>query len=131
MAIISPLYVTLPRKGSAGKRVPLNLNWYRNAHYQTLNQAKVTYKKLIGPQIREITGISWPVKLSIKYYIKRRCDVGNIHSVLEKFFLDALVVMGRLPDDDINYVVGASYRFAGYDSKNPRAEIEILENCEL
>lgn len=59
--------------------------------------------------------------------MKRKADVGNIYSVVEKFFLDTLVTLGRLPDDGPDYVIGASYEFAGFDTKDPRCEIEIME----
>jgi hypothetical protein len=78
-------------------------------------------------QIQQIITITWPVKLRCKYYLKREADIGNIHSVVEKFFLDSLVTLGRLPDDGPRYVVGATYEFAGYDTKRPRCEIEIME----
>lgn len=127
MVFISPLYLKLPRKRSAGKRISLNLNTYRNLHFQINNQAKHHYRSLMRNQIEGITSIIWPIKLRCRYFLKRECDIGNIHSVVEKYFLDALVELKRLPDDGPRYVVGANYEFAGYDTKNPRCEIEILE----
>ena len=123
--IVSPIYLTLPRNRSAGKRISLNMNTYRNLHFQVNNQAKHAYRELMREQIQSIIGIKWPIKPVFRYFIKRRTDIGNIHSVVEKFFLDALVEMGRLPDDGPDYVVGANYEFAGYDTKNPRCEIEL------
>jgi len=128
--ITSPIYITLPRKKSAGKRIALNLNSYRNLHHHISNQAKVQYKEEMREQIQEIIKIVWPVKIKYRYYLKVKSDVANIHAVVDKFFCDALVELGRLPDDNITYIVGASYMFAGYDRKNPRAEIEILENYQ-
>jgi hypothetical protein len=126
--LISPIYITINRQRSASKRITLGLNWFRNAHYHTVNAAKVEYLRLMRSQIQEIPCVAWPIKLRCRYYLRRRCDVGNIHSVIEKFFLDCLVTLGRLPDDDVHHVLGASYCFAGFDTKNPRAEIEIMEN---
>ena len=128
--IISPLYVSLPRKRSAGKRIPLNLNVYRNTHYRALNDMKKAYKETVREQIQEIIKVTWPVKLQYRYFLARRADVGNFHSVVEKFFLDALVELGRLPDDDVRYVVGGNYMFAGYDRVKPRCEITLLENYQ-
>lgn len=128
--IVSPLSVTLHRRKSAGRKINLNLNWYRNVHFQINNQAKLEYKTMMMPQLSRIARLTWPVKIRYRYYVRQKCDVGNIHAVVEKFFLDVLVAMGKLPDDNIHYVVGASYVVAGVDRKNPRAEIEILENYQ-
>lgn len=130
MVIISPLSVTLPRKRSIGRRIYLNLNWYRNAHYQINNAAKSQYKLELLPQLAKARKLQWPVKINYRYFLRQKCDVSNVHAVVEKYFLDVLVELGKLPDDSIQYVVGASYIAAGIDRKNPRAEIEILENYQ-
>ena len=125
--LVSPLYVTLHSKRSAGKRISLNLNNYRNLHFQVSNKAKIAYKQLMIPQICSLHRLQWPVKIRYRYYLRQKCDVGNIHAIVDKFFLDALVELGKLPDDSIKFVVGASYTAAGIDRKNPRCEIEIME----
>lgn len=128
--IVSPLSITLPRKKSGGRRIYLNLNWYRNAHHQTNNQAKVQYKAVMMPQLAKLERLTWPVKIKYRYFLRQKCDVGNVHAVIEKYFLDVLVAMNKLPDDSIQYVVGASYICAGIDRKNPRVEIEFMENYQ-
>lgn len=128
--IVSPLSITLPRKRSAGKRIQLNLNVYRNLHHQSSNKAKQQYKEEMRGQIQEIVKITWPVKIRYRYFMASKGDVANVHAVVDKFFLDALVELGRLPDDNVQFVVGADYMFAGIDRGNPRCEIEILENYQ-
>ena len=130
ITLVSPLYITLPRKKSAGKRISLNLNWYRNAHFRQSNEVKKVYQSTMASQIQGIIRVTWPVKLRCKYYLKRTSDVGNFHSVVEKFLLDSIVNLNRLPDDGVKYVVGANYEFAGFDMKNPRCEIEIMEGVK-
>lgn len=127
--IISPLYVMVPRKNGA-KKIALNLNVYRNMHHHINNQVKKAYKELMRGQLVKLQPLKWPVKVKYRYYLRQKCDVGNIHAVVDKFFLDALVELGRLPDDNIQFVAGASYMFAGIDRKNPRCEIEFLENYQ-
>lgn len=129
--IVSPLYLMLPRKRSSAKRFALNLNQYRNLNFHILNQIKKQYKKEMHSQIVGMRSLCWPVKISYRYFLRQRCDVGNVHSVVEKFFLDALVELGRIPDDNVQFVIGGNYTFAGFDRKNPRCEIEILENYQL
>ena len=108
-----------------GKRIPLTLNWYRNAHYRELNTAKRHFYVLFVPLFREakmdlIT--HFPLKPKWRYHFKdhRVRDAGNYHAVIEKFVLDCLTPeritgnkhklgLGFLPDDDLTYVIGGDY----------------------
>ena len=86
-----PLYSMIGKK-----KIPLNLNWYRNAHYRALSQVKREY---------------WPIqsqpfkaeKISIQYELilstNRRSDAQNWLSIADKFFLDWLVARGYIKDD--------------------------------
>ena len=47
--ITSPLYVYVGKK-----KFMLNMNDYRNAHYQVLNKAKVEYKRLLRDEILQL-----------------------------------------------------------------------------
>ena len=125
--IISPIYIKLPRKRTADKRLLLDLNWLMRAHRQRQHEANMVYRATIKDQVESIIQLTWPIKLRCRYFLRNDADVGNIHSVLEKFFLDSLVALHRLPDDGLKYVIGANYEFAGFDQKNPRCEIEIME----
>lgn len=53
-------------------------------------------------------------------------DVANVCSVHEKFFADALVEFGKLPDDNYQYLPETGYRFGAVDKENPRVEISIF-----
>ena len=112
-----------------GKKNHLNLNTYRNLHFQSLNNGKKKFKNLIKEDALKLPVFNNPVKLEYLYFLrdKRLVDVGNIHSVVEKYFLDALVELGRIEDDNYQYVIGASYYFGGIDKDNPRCEVTIKE----
>ena len=60
---------------------------------------------------------------------KRRTDIGNVLSIHDKFFCDALVEFKRLPDDDYRYIDEVMYKFGRVDKENPRVEvwIEVME----
>jgi hypothetical protein len=58
---------------------------------------------------------------------KRSFDLGNVCSVHEKFFEDAFVELGRLPDDNIEFIPLVIYLGCGIDKDNPRVEIEVLD----
>jgi len=91
-----------------GKRkVPLNLNDYRNCHHQTLNRAKIKFKEFLYaeyPELYEIKAQGMVVSYDIRPVDRRMFDTMNIISVVDKFFLDALVDMGTLPDDNYQCV---------------------------
>ncbi len=100
---------------SKSKNWILNLNNYRNAHYQTLNKAKVNFKYLVTKEISSLpafTEIS-----SIEYILyrdsKRHCDVANVCSIVDKFFCDALVEAKKLPDDNYEFLKRISYQWGG------------------
>jgi len=58
---------------------------------------------------------------------KRLFDVGNVGSVVEKFFLDALVEFGKLEDDNYLFCPEVIYQFGSVDKLNPRIEVHINE----
>ncbi len=120
----SPFQVPVSKK----KNFSLNLNIYRGAHYQTLNRAKIAYKELMSvpiatlPVFNKIT-----LKLVMYPQTKRLFDIGNVGSVTEKFFLDALVEFGKLEDDNYLFVPEVIYQFGSIDKLNPRIEVHIDE----
>lgn len=113
---------------SPKKKFILNLNNYRNAHYQTLNTAKKKYKNFIWYTLPDVT-YSNPVRLTYTIYPKRKCDIANVGSVVDKFACDVLVEKGILPDDNFDHVVEVSYRFGGVDKQNQRVVLTIEEFC--
>lgn len=115
---------------SKNKSLALNLNVYRNAHFQSLNKAKVNFKAHMAEQIEPITPMN---KVHVKYILfvgsKRLLDIANVCTVVDKFFMDALVEMGKLPDDNYEHLTNITFEYGGYDKANPRVEI-ILEECQ-
>lgn len=123
MWIISvPLKVQISKKGYFA----LNLNVYRNAHYMTLNKAKVVFKELITPFLVQIPKLK---RCSLEYVLypktNRLCDVSNVCSIVDKFFSDAFVESGHLEDDNYTFIKDIKYRFGAVDSKNPRVDVII------
>lgn len=127
MLIIAPLSV----KQNKVKNFCLNLNVYRNSHYHTLNTVKKRYKEAVREQIKQLPVMA---KITLVYTLypktKRLCDISNILSIHDKFFCDALVELGKLPDDDYRYLAEVSYRFGRVDRLNPRVEILIKEKVK-
>ncbi|WAI96139.1 endodeoxyribonuclease [Vibrio phage vB_VhaP_PG11] len=123
--IYAPLRIPRNKQGALWS---VNLNQYRNTHYQSLNKLKKEYKELVKPQVAKLNPME-VIRLSIHIYAKdkRKFDVGNVSSIHEKFFLDALVELGKLPDDDYEHCPEVHTYFMGIDRENPRVEFIIEE----
>ena len=124
MKFISPLKVLASRV----KTFVLNLNQYRNTHFRVLNTCKINYKNHMTAQIKSSPSFN-KVLCLYKVYApnKRSFDLGNVCSIHEKFFEDAFVELGKLPDDNIDYIPLVIYMGCGIDKDKPRVEIEVLE----
>ncbi len=61
---------------------------------------------------------------AIYYDSKRIIDSHNINSITEKFLCDALVELGKIPDDNIHFYAGSSNTFSGLDS-NKQGYVEV------
>jgi Holliday junction resolvase RusA-like endonuclease len=126
--IISPLFVMLPRKTKAAKRVSLNMNTYRNLHHRTSNDAKKAYTKLVSDQLINLE-IQTPVEITYKVYkgSNRRLDKMNVISIVSKFLLDAITEYGCWEDDNDIYVKTETILPTELDRVNPRVEVIIKE----
>ena len=124
MIYISPLKVL----ASKVKSWILNLNQYRNTYFRTLNTVKINYKKemqsqiAIGPKYNKVASI-----YTVYPGNKRLFDLGNVCCIHQKFFEDALVELGKLPDDNYTNLPLAVYIFGGVDTTNPRVEVDIVD----
>lgn len=107
----------------------MNLNTYRNLHFILNNQVKIAYKEAIKEQLDGLK-LKTPVRLKFTLWRKdkRAGDRANVLSIVEKFFCDALVEYGCLPDDCDKYIAGQTYRTGGLSKDNPRVDIEIIES---
>ena len=126
--IISPLFVTLPRKTVKDKRIALNMNTYRNLHHRISNDAKKAYSEALREQLEGLV-IQTPVEVTYKVFkaSKRRLDKMNVISVVSKFLLDSITEYGCWEDDNDDYVKTETILPTELDRDNPRVEINIKE----
>lgn len=119
---------------SSTKSFALNLNTYRNAHFQVLHKAKKNFTEKILPKIYEIPPLD---KAKITYTLfpgsKRLCDISNICSIVDKFFCDALVEANCLVDDNYTRLTNIEYKIGSVDPVNPRVEavIERIDDMQI
>lgn len=111
----------------------LNLNNYRNTHYQTLNKTKVEYKAVMKPQIEALPTLVPPIMVKFVVYPKTKqlFDVPNVESIHSKYFLDALVECGKLEDDNYMFVPETRAAFGAIDKENPRVVIYIKDSSDV
>lgn len=106
----------------------LNLNQYRNTHFRTLNTVKINYKLAMSEQINRSPSYN---KIACIYTVypkdRRSFDLGNVCCIHQKFFEDALVELGKLPDDNYNYIPLVIYQFGKVDPLKPRVEVEVID----
>ena len=85
------------------RKISLNMNWYRNAHFQQLNAVKRQFQPVRGDLFKaEQIHIHYTLHLATK----RRTDLMNWVSIVDKFFCDWLVNMECLPDDNYRHITG-------------------------
>lgn len=118
----SPLKLQQTKK----KNFILNLNHYRNTHYRVLNNMKILYKQKMKPQIATLPVFNRIIILFKVYPATRaKFDIANVCSVHDKFFCDALVEEGKLPDDNFEHITEVRYVMGNVDKDNPRVSIYI------
>lgn len=97
-------------------------------HFRTNNNAKKSYKELVKAEILKLPVLSKIVVLYVIYPPNNRLvDVPNIAGHIDKYFMDAVVELGKLPDDNYKYYPEVTYRFGAIDKLNPRVEVFIKE----
>lgn len=119
----SPLRVFMTK----AKNFILNMNQYRNTHFRLLNHTKINYKKYMEHQIIKSDTFGRVVCVYTAYpKTNRKQDLGNVCSIHEKYFEDAMVEFGKLGDDNMKNIPLVIYRYGGVDSENPRVDIEVI-----
>ena len=125
-----PIYYNLGiiRKTGKPRRIPLNLNWYRNAHYMQSNNVKKLVFEWFKLNVTELPILERIGEIEYTVYRARnnRADLDNFGSVVAKFCNDALVEIGLIPDDSTKYIKRIGLVDGGIDKENPRADLKII-----
>ena len=106
----------------------LNLNVYRNLHFYKLNFQKKAFHDFVKPLLSGLPPME-AVKLHYQINPKggSRLDTMNVGSVVDKFFSDALVLCGIIPDDDYKHVVKNDFEFGNLCPNDPHVLVTITE----
>lgn len=117
--MISNTYI-LPLSGwvlSKSKTTSLNLNNYRNWHYQVSNKIKKQVSEYLLQYSFDVPE-TFKIRFILYFKDKRRRDLSNFESIANKFILDHLIQQGVIKDDDYTRYKGYSVEFGGYSDSN-------------
>lgn len=124
MKFISPLKVLATK----ARKFILNLNIFRNTHYRVLNNWKINYKNYMEEQIEASPRYKKVFCIYTIYPMsKRKFDLGNVCCIHQKFFEDALVELGKLEDDNVDFIPLVIYKKGEIDKNNPRVEVDVYD----
>lgn len=97
---------------SSKKKQALNLNVYRNLHFRSLSAQKNKFAKIAKKLLRGIPPLG---VITLEYEVcpksKRRLDIMNVGSIVDKYFSDALTDNGIIEDDDYIHIPSVSFVF--------------------
>lgn len=110
------------------RRKSLNLNLYRNLHFQELSNQKNHFHDRM---VTTLVGIPSLGSVWLHYEIhpnhRGRLDTMNVGSVEDKFFSDSLTELGIIEDDDYTHVVFNSFCFGSVVSGDAFVRVFITE----
>lgn len=122
--VICPLSVPISKK----KKFILNINNYRNAQFFILAKSKREYLKAVRDQILNLPG--WE-RVAVSFIVypgtARRMDISNVLSIHDKYLMDAVCTLGKLPDDNHHHYCRCSYQFGEIDRDNPRVQARFID----
>ncbi len=105
-------------KTSSKKKQALNLNVYRNLHHRSLHAQKKKFEELAKKLLRGIPPLG---VITLHYEVcvetKRRLDIMNVGSIIDKYFSDSLTAHGIIRDDDYKNIPRVSFSFGGLVDK--------------
>jgi meiotically up-regulated gene 157 (Mug157) protein len=111
--LILPQSINIPRKTRPAKKVNLGHNTMHHTDRFTYNLAKIEFSKIVEDQKDLLPSLSLPLQLTYTYYTgtKRLADLSNHCVFVDKFFSDALVQLGYIPDDSYMYIRQVIYKY--------------------
>lgn len=120
------LYAPIYLSRTYDKTWSVNLNEYRNTHYQTLNKLKAAFRDFMKEQIEELPKFK-TIQLTYTLFFgsERDVDTNNVCAVVDKFFCDALKEYGCIEDDNRRILTKTTFQFGEVDKHNPRCEVQI------
>ena len=130
-----PTFVMLPKKTKDDEKVILNFNTYRNMNRFKLGHVKNVFYDQFKPEMDRVKAVyNMMMKSRVNYYKeqfatdyeqefklrytitaanKRKFDIANMCTIIDKFTCDCLVKDGFMPEDNWGYLTEVTYAFGG------------------
>ena len=109
---------------SSRKYFYFNLNVYRNANHHLLNRVKRWFTEWFLLLQTKQKCPEPPLELNYKIWLKKKADLTNVGTVVDKFMQDAMVKKRLIKDDNVDIVKKVTFEFGGY-AKEGHASLEI------
>ena len=141
-----PTFVMIPKKTKADEKVILNLNTTRNMNRFKLGNVKNEFYNQFKPEMdrvrveynlklqskvnfyKRVFKVDYEPEFKLRYTItaanKRKFDISNMCSIIDKFACDCLVKYGFMPDDNWEYLTEVTYAFGGM-AKERTCKLEL------
>ena len=127
---ILPLYIHTTKKKRKGLGQSLSMNNLLYKHREHVRKIKQAYQKNLYPGLDVISQMNWPIDIRYTIFPKYKSDLGNYGSMIDKFFLDALVQSNRIPDDNYDYVKRIVFEFGEKQFHSPHCVATIRKYQE-
>lgn len=110
------------------RKKSINLNLYRNLHFQELSNQKNHFHTRMVTTLEEIPplGCVW-LHYEIHPSHRGRLDTMNVTSIVDKYFSDSLTELGIIEDDDYTHVVFNSFCFGSVVRGEAYVSVTITE----
>jgi len=114
--IKAPIWVELGKKKK--KRYYLNLNIMRNQVGHLINNVKVEYKRIVEPLLpHNVCFEHYELDYELFLPDKRKRDISNVLSIVDKNFCDTLVTTGHVLEDNYENLKKVTYRYGRFDEE--------------
>jgi Holliday junction resolvase RusA-like endonuclease len=123
-----PIHVELGKKKK--RKYFLNLNIFRLQHGHVINNVKKEYHRIAEPLIPRYKYKY--IRLTYELYLpdRRKRDISNLCSVIDKNFCDSLVKVGVIEDDNYEFLQDVHYKYGGYDKSGRGYVLITVEKVE-
>jgi len=123
-----PIAIELGKKRK--RKYFLNLNIMRNQVGHLVNNIKKEYARIAHGVLPNNDTFFKHFELEYVLYLpdKRKRDISNVLSIVDKNFADALVAHGIVEDDNYTFLKKVTYLYGGFDPKGRGyVDIRVIE----
>jgi len=125
---VSGVYYTQQYKHKKPKTFLVSMNELNNAHYHMKNNIKSWFTDyFVGIFLKNPpVPIVGPYEVAYVYHYKNEAsDLGNVCSLTDKYFCDAIQIAGIVREDNVQYCKKITFLVGEKDVEHPRVDIYL------